>query len=243
MPKALGGYSRAMKGRRVRHAEAARVVLAACSAAGALAVCRVAAAESGDQVRIVWDAPPGCPDREVIVRRVSDALADAPPGLGAGWRVHGRVQAGGASGWVLALQLRSPHTGDGAPPAERVLSARDCDDLGEAAAVAIAIALDDASKEGEGEATTPGAAAVAPTRVEHEPSAAAPAAALDAALDSGGTSVVSGRPHEPVRLAFAADGVLDSASLGGLGWGASVELSGWWRRFGVGGYGVWLAPR
>lgn len=222
------------------------MVLAACSASGALAPS-AAAAESDDDVRIAWDAPPGCPDREAIVRRVSDALADAPPGLGAGWQVHGRVQPARASGWVLSLELRSPHAADGASPAERVLTARDCDDLGEAAAVAIAIALDDASEGQAGEATPgPAPSDAAPVRakpVEDGPLAPREASA-DAVSDQAGDAELAGeRTRQPVRLAVAVDGVLDSASLGGLGWGASLELSGWWRRFGVAGYGLWLAPR
>jgi len=214
------------------------VVLAACGASAALVPSRVAAAESDGEVGIAWEAPSGCPDREVIVRRVSDALADATPGLGAGWQVHGRVQPGRVDGWVLVLELRSPHAAPGAPAAERTLSARDCDDLGEAAAVAIAIALDDASKEREGATSDAVPVGVAASEGGSRGAAADPVPDRAASAE-----VAAERTREPVRLAVAADGVLDSASLGGLGWGASLEVSGWWRRFGVGGYGLWLAPR
>lgn len=157
-----------------------------------------------------------------------------------------RRQISSPSGWVLELELRSPHVAAGAPPAQRILSARDCDDLGEAAAVAIAIALDDASQNygrgQDGEAATADAAAgAAPASPDVEAfSGHATGPASDRA---GSAAVASDRAREPVHLAFAGDGVLDSASLGGLAWGASLELSGRWRRVGVGGYGLWLAPR
>jgi hypothetical protein len=221
-----------MTGRRVRHAGAA---LLAASAIGPGAA-RARAAEGG--VEVTWRAPAGCPDRDAIVRRMADALADGRPGLGAGWRVHGSVQAGRGSGWVLVLELRAPGATEGAPPARRVLSAVDCDELGEAAAVAIAIALDDASASESAEAAAGQERPPTPSR--SEPPLALPA---DPASDRSVNVASSGRARDPLRVAFAAEGVLDSASLGGLGWGASIELSAWWRRFGVGGYGIGLAPR
>lgn len=241
--RGLRGYSRAMKGRRVPHAEAALLVVSAVASPRAAA----AAEREGDvPVLVDWEAPRGCPDREAIVRRLSDALADAPAGLGTGWQVRGRINAG-REGWVLVLQLRAPSAAEVALPAERVLSARDCNDLGEAAAVAVAIALDDASNERE-VAPNGGVASEAPPEAtsSQEASPAVPAArgqadpVTDRAEDVALAPTAAG---EPVRLALAADGVLDSASLGGLAWGASLELSGWWRRFGAGAYGLWLAPR
>ena len=225
-----------MHGRRVRHAQAAPAVLAlsvACLAPRAA----FAQGSEGGGVILTWEAPPGCPDREAMSRRLVDALADAPPGIGAGWAVRGRVHAGRERSWVLVLGLTPPGAVAGAPPAERVLSARDCDDLGEAAAVAIAIALDDAQRASEG---APAASAASGS----DPAAVAAPPAREPATDAAAVgTALPGAAREPLRLALAAGGVLDSASLGGLAWGASLELQGWWRRFGGGVYGLWLPPR
>ncbi|HWO10801.1 MAG TPA: hypothetical protein VNN80_15010 [Polyangiaceae bacterium] len=227
-----------MMGRRVGHAQLALAGLGACAAAASPVSAQ---SDAEGSVQIAWDAPPGCPDREVLVRRLADALADAPPGLGAGWHVRGRVRADRERAWVLVLELRAPGAAADAPPAERVLSARDCDDLGEAAAVAIAIALDDAQKAGVG---APASGPALPSAaISTELAAPAPGAGDSAPDRATGASTLSRQTQEPLRLALAADGVLDSASLGGLAWGVSLELQGWWRRFGVGAYGVWLPPR
>jgi hypothetical protein len=137
------------------------------------------------------------------------------------------------------LTLVAPDAGSETPANRRVLSAKHCDDLGDAAAVAIAIALGDAAVLDA--AAVDGAAPTGPTQLEPVPSTPPGAASLDTEA-APATSAADGS-HVPQRLAIAADMVLDSATLGGLAGGAAVEFQGWLARFGLGLYGLWLPPR
>jgi hypothetical protein len=191
------------------------------------------ASGSAGPPQITWEAPPGCPNAESVAQRLTDALAGAPAELGAGWQVRGRITGGVEAPWRLVLTLIAPDSGS-EPSNRRVLSAKHCDDLGDAAAVAIAIALGDAA------APDVSAAATAPTPLEPVMSKPPDARTVD-------TAPAAARPEHdssvPRRLALAADMVLDSASLGGLAGGAAVEMQGWLARFGLGLYGLWLPPR
>lgn len=189
-------------------------------------------------VIITWQAPAGCPDRETLARRLADVLAEAAPGLGAGWQVDGRIEPHGQA-WQLQLGLLAPGVAAGTAPAQRVLSARSCDDLVEAAAVAIAIALDDAERAREP------AAPDAPAPSSGAPEPGPPASAAATAGDAGELQPDATPPgsSEPIRMSLALDGVLDSASLGGLSGGVSLEVAASLRRLVLGAYGLWLPPR
>lgn len=177
-----------------------------------------------------WQAPAPCPDAAAVQQRLSASLAALPGGWEPGARVRGRVSGGGGKEWVLELDLeRAAPQGSGIP-ARRRLSAPHCDELADAAAVAIALALGD----GRG----------ARQLAQSEPPPAA------SALPSQATSIADVAPTESTRepaapwlLALSADAVLDSGLLAGVGWGvaagAQVEHRGW----STGVYGVWLPER
>jgi hypothetical protein len=213
---------------------AALLALAAPSASRAAEV-----SDSAGPPHITWQAPRGCPDAEVVAQRLADALEGAPAELGAGWQVHGRITGGADAPWQLLLTLLAPDAGSAARANRRVLSAKQCDDLGDAAAVAIAIALGDAAAQAA--PATDGAGAAAPTQLA--PVASTPVAAATFDTQPATAPSRAGGSHVPRRLAIAADLVLDSATLGGLAGGAAVEVQGWLARFGLGLYGVWLPPR
>lgn len=183
---------------------------------------------------ISWDAPRGCPDAESVARRLVHALEGAPAELGAGWQVHGRITGGQSGPWQLALTLAAPDAGQDTPANVRVLSAKQCDDLGDAAAVAIAIALGDAASFDAAPSEDTGDAPLAPL-----PSTGLHAPALD--IEPALTSPADGA-RAPRRLALGAELVLDSATLGGLVGGAAVEAQGSLGRLGLGLYGLWLPP-
>jgi hypothetical protein len=167
---------------------------------------------------------------------LADALQGAPAELGIGWQVYGRVTGGADAPWRLLLTLVAPDAGSEMPANRRVLSAKRCDDLADAAAVAIAIALGDAAVLD----TSPAAVAAATAPSEHV--ASKPEATPFDTQSAAALSAADGS-HVPQRLSIAADMVVDSATLGGLAGGAAVEVQGWLARFGLGLYGLWLPAR
>jgi hypothetical protein len=188
-----------------------------------------------------WSAPEGCPAAvSVDARARSLAGVDAATWASAG-RVLGHISAE-AGGWVLSLQIErapgselalapaasagSSATSSGAPA--RVFHARDCGELGEAAAVAIALALG-------------GAAAAPPARADDGIESAPPPPPAGATQDTAGPSLAS--ELHSIGAEARAEALVDTGSLGGLAFGASAEVGMRWRALGLRAYGVGLPSR
>lgn len=187
-------------------------------------------ADEGDAARTVadalppqlaWDAPDECPSAHAVLERLSDLLGQTP----ADWSRYERVSVSmqrDAEGWLLLLTLVR-----GEDAQQRTLSAPRCEELGNAAALALAIALgDEASDE--------------PPPIEWaEP---APAAAASPALD-GAASRPRASAAPRVTLATGAEGVLDVLTLGKAAFGVGLRAEVHVARFGAGVYGVLLPGR
>jgi hypothetical protein len=121
----------------------------------------------------VWEAPPECPRRSVVLRQLADVLgfgnaADAETVLARG-RARGSIQRDGER-WVLELEVR-----DETGLKRRRLESEQCTDLGHAAALALALLLNDAAAgNGNAPAETPSAAGAPPAVVPAGRPAATP---------------------------------------------------------------------
>jgi len=196
--------------------------------------------------RFEWDAPLGCPDGDAVLAAVS-VLVDAPVvDFGAFRSIQGRVEQMGAE-WRLSLELV-----DGSRRRSRVIAAPTCEDLAQAAEVAIALALDAthaaasvepsprAGRESEATLAGPAAAGVPDAErpgVARMSSSEAPTA--ERHVDTAEVAI----PREHGAVSIAAEAVFDAAALRDGAFG--VQISGGWRQGSnaVSGYGVWLPPR
>lgn len=195
-----------------------------------------------------WDSPSECPSAETVLLRLSSVMGRAANELGQRGDVEGKIHRAGAE-WLLSLTISARAArGEPSAPSSRELRASDCDELADAAAVAIAIALG-------GEETVGGAA---PASAALASGQAAPAVSSTAA---GETDVHGARgaavprdampdetPDEAretarISLALSAEGVLDSASLGGAAFGPSLQARARFGALGIGVYALWLPPR
>jgi hypothetical protein len=171
--------------------------------------------------RLTWDAPESCPGIGAVTERLAalrgDALEHGGPEHGGLGTVRGVIRREG-QGFQLTLELL-----DGGERKSRLITASACGDLVEAAAVAIALALDTRAAESvaeQAEEPVSNAAAPRPEDSVTEPAArAAPAA----------------------RVFVHA--VLDAAALAQPAFGIGAELRAELGRFGLGAYGAWLPPR
>jgi len=145
---------------------------------------------------IEWEAPQGCPDVDTVYERLSTVLGRAPSDLGVFRQVRGAIVEAPPA-WQLTLVMF-----DGKQNRSRLISAPRCADLAEAAAVAIALALD---AEARGPAAPPAASVVAP---------------------DAGTSgeQKEPKPGQPLDMHVEAElgGVLDLSSLPGPAAGVSL---------------------
>jgi hypothetical protein len=179
---------------------------------------------------LTWQAPPACPDGEAVSERIEAVVGGELSEYGKGWQARGRVSRG-SQAWQLVLQLREPGRALEAAPLERVLTAPRCEDLVEAAAVAIAIALGDA-RDQAADSRKPAAAVEAAASM-------GPPENGTADFDQPSLEVAPGAPHR-LGLGGSLDAVLDSGSVGGPALGGSLGLGGWLGPLGAGAYGTWL---
>lgn len=204
-----------------------------------------ASAAGADTAPIVaWSAPSQCPSAETVLQRLSSLVDSGALGsMSRAGEVRGEIHRGREGSWVLSLLIS-----EGKEPAAspRRLSAAECDDLADAAAVAIALALG-----GNGAADTSAggrnAAGSAAARAG-QPSAAATPRASESPLDApAGDELAGGRAKargaEGPALALSGDAIMDLASLGGAAFGGSVQAQARLGALGLGVYGLWLAPR
>lgn len=178
-----------------------------------------------------WQAPAPCPDAAAVQQRLSSALEALPGGWESGARVRGRVSGGAGKEWVLELDLERASSRASRAPARRRLSAPHCDELADAAAVAIALALggDHGARQ--------------PAQSEPYPPSSALAVGSASISDNVAPTESTPEPPAPWVLALAADAVFDSGLLAGVGWGAAAGVQLSHRGWSSGAYGVWLPER
>lgn len=176
--------------------------------------------------QLTWDAPDECPSAQSVLERLKDLLGDTPAAWARYERVRVTMQRDAKSGWLLLLTLER-----GSDIQQRTLSAPRCEELGNAAAVALAIALGDEQASEE------------PAIDWEEP---APAAAVNAASDRDEAARMP-RPAPDaaprVLIATGAEGVLDVRALGAATFGVSLHADLRLARLGAGLYGVLLPGR
>jgi hypothetical protein len=120
-----------------------RVLPLVCSIAiGQIALSHAHAAE---QLELEWSAPAGCPDRQSVLRAVSERLGDRAA-QGSPLSASGEIEATPAG---FALQLR-------AQGGERQLEAASCQELAESAAVILALLIDPQAAAPPSAASEPG---------------------------------------------------------------------------------------
>jgi hypothetical protein len=186
---------------------------------------------------LVWQAPKGCATAESVDRRVQELLGESALDLKHVRRVEGRVTPA-ARGFWLDLTLV-----DAGGQRQRRLGADSCEDLAEAAAVAITLAFDAAR----------GAAALAEpslgTSLEPEPldasegSASRPAPASPATLDGptrDAAPAATPLPRAGARLCLGVELVVDVSSPPVAAAGGSLIAQLRWSELALGAYGVWL---
>jgi hypothetical protein len=162
--------------------------------------------------RLEWDAPALCPDLNAVSKRLAVLRGDGPLDYRALGTVRGVIRREG-QGWQLTLELF-----DGGERKSRLIAADDCEDLADAAAVALALALD---AEGVQAQT---ALAAAPGAEEASVEDVPP----EAAQRSASVKRVLGHA------------LLDTAALPGPAFGVGVELRADLSWLTLGAYGAWL---
>lgn len=173
---------------------------------------------------LTWDAPAGCPGREDVLSHVA-ALARQDDVRWARFeQIRGRVIRDGGR-WSLQLGFIGADGSGG----QREMQSGRCDELAEAAAVAIVLAHrsdsgveGDASDAGDGNDTP---AASAPTAPDTEPDGSA-LTATAAAPDAARAPAAPSANGESASLSVGAEALLDPSTLGGVafGLGAGLEL-------------------
>jgi hypothetical protein len=184
---------------------------------------------------LTWSAPPGCGAAAPIRERVSELLGQRELDLRRVERVEGRVHQT-RDGWALELRLF-----DAFGVRERELTSRYCDDLAEAAAVAITLAFEAASPPETAAAAAPQEPPVldAPTTNAGAAEAATTAPSQPDAVAARPTS--DGESSAPAtRLALGAEGIVDKSALPSLAAGASLIGQLRWTELRLGVFAVWL---
>jgi hypothetical protein len=158
-----------------------------------------------------WTVAEDCPDAQALQAELRRVLAD-PAGVLATFDIEGAVVRDQARGYTLWLQLWSP--GMGEKPAVRELQGATCEELLEAAVVAVALAADAARSE------------------------VAPAFDSESPFPRSASSAVAAVPRAPaVAWLLGASALLDTAVLPAAALGSELQLAFTYRgfRFGLGG--------
>jgi hypothetical protein len=217
---------------RWRRAAGSLVAAAAASSASP----RVARATEDLPLPIVaWSAPLECPNAESVVQRLMTLSGANAARLAQAGAVRGEIHRAERD-WVLSLEIAAPPSSAGGAPVSapaRVLRAEQCDDLAEAAAVAIALALGGAP-EPEAAAPTPPSAPAAVVPAAEVP----PVAGEDELADDADDSTERGAT--PLGFVAGAEAVFDSASLGGAAVGVGAEAQLRIAELGIGAYAIGL---
>jgi hypothetical protein len=173
--------------------------------------------------RLEWEAPSTCPGSLEVHERVRKRLGDEAIS-GELPRVRGVIAPSG-KGQRLHLEIE-----EGGQRRSRVISGDDCDELVDAAVLAMALAL-----RGDGTGATPDAP---PASAVSEP---ASAPALDHAPPDRADSAPRGAAcASKLLVSGAVEAVLDLSALPEPAPGFAVAVRGELDRFGLSAYGAWL---
>lgn len=174
-----------------------------------------ASAQAGSptsELPIEWRAPESCPDEQALIRRLDALLGEEPRDLGKLSSVRGVVrETPGGKQLTLDVEESGQHS-------TRQFEARDCVDLIDAAALAIALAL-------HGESAPPPAA-------EPAPISEAPARELDAQPPAPAP--------RPLGWSLAAEAAVDSGALPELALGVAARARVLFGAWSVDGHGLFL---
>lgn len=171
--------------------------------------------------RLEWEAPSTCPDSLAVYERVRERLGEEAIS-GELPRVRGAIVPIG-KGQQLHLDIE-----EGGRRSSRVISGDDCDELVDAAVLAITLAL-----QGNGTAAPLDAA---PSSPASEP---AGAPALDDRRPDGPESA-SRSAAQKLRVSGAVEAVLDLSALPEPAPGLAIAVRGEIERWGLSAYGAWL---
>jgi hypothetical protein len=195
--------------------------------------CRVAEAHAQDdrELRLDWQVPSECPDREWALARVSERLGRPLAGRSSDVLTAEATVTREGESFVLAL-----HTEQGESRGDRAMSALSCPELVEAAVLVLALAID--------------AEAVARTEQGEPANAAAPPAKVDV-VDSErppglASETVAPEPVErPADYAWAlrADALWPYGLTPGITAGPSLAVAYALQRLRAELSGYWLVPR
>jgi hypothetical protein len=179
-----------------------------------------------------WDAPEQCPSASDVMARLEALRGASPSEWGPEREVRGRISRGAGGAWLLELEIRQRP----ALPSRvrrRTLEAPRCDELGEAAALAISIALDSSSVADAEVAEGTGAYAPASLPMP-------PFAEQDAPPPRDATRRMDGPARHDREVVLGAAAALDTASVAGPAIGLSIEGKVQIGAVGIGAYGLWL---
>jgi hypothetical protein len=172
-----------------------------------------------------WRAPAGCPDARAVERSLAAEQGHVLAALAGVGKVSGTIEPRD-SGWLLTIELVTK-----GERSSRLISAERCDDLADAAAVAIGLALEQQQ-----------ASAGAPAEhAGHEPRALGATSA--AASELPGADAAPASDRVAYRLAFGADLVMDLSSLPSVTPGVGVHARVGRERWQLALYGAFLPPR
>lgn len=192
--------------------------------AAACAVLSPARADAATpQWRLEWDAPSNCPDSHALYERVRERLGDEAI-AGELPRVRAAIVPIG-NGHRLDLDIE-----EGGRRSSRVISGDDCDELADAAVLAITLAL-----RGSSTAAPVDAAASAPV-LEH-----AGASTLDEGPGDGVEAGLGDAANaHGLRVSGAAEAALDLGALPAPAPGLSIAVRGEIERLSASAYLAWL---
>lgn len=208
----------ASRGSRRRLPSSWLVLAAACAV-----LSRARADAATPRWRIEWEAPSTCPDSRAMYERLRERLGDEAIS-GELPRVRGVIVPIG-DGQRLHLDIE-----EGGRRSSRVISGGDCDELVDAAVLAITLAL-----QGDGTVATLDSAPSKPLSEQ----AGAPV------LDDGRLDGLESAPRSPVgasklRVSGTVEAVLDSSALPEPAPGLAIAVRGELDRFGLSVYAAWL---
>jgi hypothetical protein len=195
---------------------------------------------------LIWRAPPGCGAAAAIRERVTELLGQRELELKQVERVEGQVSQT-RDGWALELRLF-----DRFGVRERRLASRHCDDLAEAAAVAITLAFETARSSAadgsgsEGSLPTPLGSDRAQASVEPTPTPSPSALTRESAIagpvttGSPGAGAARGEHREGARAALGAELLVDAHSLPAVALGPAVIGALRWDELSLALFAAWF---
>jgi hypothetical protein len=197
-----------------------------CAALSALALSAVPAPAAASTV-VEWEAPEACPGAAAVFERLSASLGYEPRTLGKLSRVRGDVVPS-AQGYRLSLEVY-----ESGRRSSRWLEAASCEDLVDAAVLAITLAL--ALRGAGADATRAASHDEAPADARGHVAAGASA---DGAASSAAATPPADSPEVPVRGVASLGMVAELGALPEPALGVSVSAGAEWQAWSLGAYGI-----